>query len=234
MPKQSFSTSKRFSVPACAFFCMSSLTGALSVDKCLFIPSLVFTFRASRNDSLDWAQMSAFHSRQDFKATFVNIYGWGRLCPWLSLWFLCEASWGPRPLHPAEIRLVEHWIHVCCRAADSLRARGYQCWTPVSRTPLSVRCTLRHFLFPQISAGPGSPKALEFMLPANTLLIMLLDLSIPQGQKKGQPIVEICLALIHSITTSLSFILPASTIISPVGWCLFHSGHEISASAWEG
>lgn len=72
MPKQSLSApDKRSSVPALVF-CMSSLTGALSVDKWLFIPSLVITFRGFRSDSVDGAQVPAFHSRQAFKATSVN------------------------------------------------------------------------------------------------------------------------------------------------------------------
>lgn len=59
---KSFSTSKRFSVSALVLFYMSNLTGALSVDKCLFTTSLVINFRGSRGDSVDGAQVSAFHS----------------------------------------------------------------------------------------------------------------------------------------------------------------------------
>lgn len=99
--------------------------------------------------------------------------------------------------------------------ADRLCAQDIHCRSPGSWTFLSVRWELRHFLFLKLSVGQGPPTPLS-----SCFLLTLLDLSITQVRRKGQHLLQIWLALKHSITTAFSSILLASVIISPMASCI--------------
>lgn len=185
---------------------MSSLAEALSADKRLFILS---HYLQKVQDWLCWWStgvcLSELTSFQGHLCKQIHV--WGRICPiTISLIPFHEGSWDKKTLCPAEIRLFEGWIHV---------------WSP--------------FCIPTNLSRTRLSKAPMFMLLADASSFSNVPWVVHSpGEKKGQHLLQMWLALIHSVTTAFFFILLASAITSPVGWCLFHSWHANSCLSLRG